>query len=668
MPKSVPESASGCTTKPASMRRTIAACTWYARSLWLIAWRDVYLRLVIAVLAVVFALPAVFALNTAVEAYSTDTYQDALDAMGGSIYVVEGGTVPGYVTSFMDERRRLIGAIMDAADDEQYSRAVAAYEEYTYQGLKEQGSLSSSGGIDLDQLLYSRTVLLNAIVDLDHPGLYQSNEAPLAYYLAFALCQVPYPLLFLPVAVAACACSRGRAGNRMLAAVPVGRPVQCLSYTAVIYGAVVLAAFGACLPGSAVALLHNGVGDFGYPVVYVASGQIVQTTVGLLMGRYCLLYLALSLLLATLLAFCAVFSTNLVCKVVFAAVVALPFAPLYFDGTIPGWLLPLLPTTYLDIPAIVGTPNYLCGLDISPAAGCTFRKGILCAFAWSAGVVALTVAALLVLAVRSRVARRRAGGGETPGPRCERPGCAALEPAEPGLAVEGATVRRGRAVLCADASLRVAPGDVVALVAPNGSGKTSFLQAVSGVGTGVALRLRGMRRADGIDASADPGAFRQLVYFAPDKGGALHPEMTVLDLLLAAKALWKSDRPLGQIAHMCGVDTFIGSRAGRLSQGMAQQASLAVACATGARYVLLDEPTNGLDQQNVDRFYRVLEYLAEQGTGVIVASHRFDDVERTCRTVYFLHDRGLVKADLSAEDGRCAAMYRELFGDKECAR
>lgn len=86
----------------------------------------------------------------------------------------------------------------------------------------------------------------------------------------------------------------------------------------------------------------------------------------------------------------------------------LPLVPSFSQGgVIPGTLMPLVPSSYMDFTHVTGYPTYYNGLGLMPAARCTFASGIACTLAWSAVVVLLTLAAIRVRrALRARAARQ----------------------------------------------------------------------------------------------------------------------------------------------------------------------------------------------------------------------------------------------------------------------
>lgn len=101
---------------------------------------------------------------------------------------------------------------------------------------------------------------------------------------------------------------------------------------------------------------------------------------------------------------------------------------------------------------------------------------------------------------------------------------------------------------------------------------------------------------------------------------------------------------------------------------MAQQTSMGVAYITGARYLLLDEPMNGLDQANVDRFHELVRALLSEGKSILISSHILGELDSLCSAALFLHDGNVTEMAIDGRNGGCAEMYRKLYGDtKELA-
>lgn len=374
----------------------------FARALRIVVMRDAYFRVSVLAIAILFSIPSLFALSMGADSFSRAHLKEELGAEP-EVYLVQGSEVPNEFISSTQEKQRLIARAAAAPDGPEYCEAVADFRQYYADGFAS-GKYIASNGDTLYQAECARVQLFRSMAQSSDPYFYwRSTDVPLAYYIPFMLGIIPAFLLFLPIASAACACRRALANNQMLALAPIS-PLRCYVATASVLLSVSMTAFAvSCAVGSLVALLHNGPGDFGYPVVYVLNGETLQTTLGMLLFKFSLVQLALFVFFSLTLAVAVVFSTSLVCKIIFIVIVAAPFLPWYFDGTIPDWLLLMLPSTYLDVASVVGSPDYLCGLEIAPVAGMT--PGRAGATALIGGFVAAGFA--VACAALSRIARKR---------------------------------------------------------------------------------------------------------------------------------------------------------------------------------------------------------------------------------------------------------------------
>lgn len=194
-------------------------------------------------------------------------------------------------------------------------------------------------------------------------------------------------------------------------------------------------------------------------------------------------------------------------------------------------------------------------------------------------------------------------------------------------------------------NLEVARGEVVALLGPNGSGKTTTLKAAAGLihPTSGTVALGEPSRPAG-----DPEARRVLSYLPqkvsfPDAltGG----EIVEFYRELRGAPAERSQKVL-RFASLNGA----GDRAvGTYSGGMVQRLGLAVAMLPEAPVFLLDEPTAALDPDGLCAFYGLVEHAREDGRAVLFTSHQLGDAERLADRFAVLVGGRLV-ADLDAAD------------------
>jgi energy-coupling factor transporter ATP-binding protein EcfA2 len=217
----------------------------------------------------------------------------------------------------------------------------------------------------------------------------------------------------------------------------------------------------------------------------------------------------------------------------------------------------------------------------------------------------------------------------------------------PLLDARGLVVRYGEVVALRAVDLAVAPGEVVAVMGRNGSGKSSLLWALHGAGR----RAAGEVAVDGIDPSAvDRGAARALVGLVPQ---------TPADLLYLAtvdQECAQADRESGAPSGRCRalLDRLVpevdGAQHPRdLSEGQRLALVLAVQLAASPRVVLLDEPTRGLDHGAKERLAALLGELAADGRAVVVSTHDVEFVATAASRVVVLAEGEVVADGPTAE-------------------
>jgi ATP-binding cassette, subfamily B, bacterial len=219
-------------------------------------------------------------------------------------------------------------------------------------------------------------------------------------------------------------------------------------------------------------------------------------------------------------------------------------------------------------------------------------------------------------------------------------------------------------------SLRVAPGETVALVGPSGAGKTTILQLLmrfydpqSGRITLDGVALSDMERADFRRAMAlvpqDPVIFAAS---ARDNIRFGRPEASDAEVEAAARAAAAHDF-LSALPQ--GYDSSLGERGVMLSGGQKQRVAIARAILRDAPILLLDEATSALDAESEQAVQAAVERLS-QGRTTLVVAHRLATVKRADRILVF--DQGRIVASgtheaLVAEGGLYARLARLQFTD-----
>jgi Cu-processing system ATP-binding protein len=173
-------------------------------------------------------------------------------------------------------------------------------------------------------------------------------------------------------------------------------------------------------------------------------------------------------------------------------------------------------------------------------------------------------------------------------------------------------------------TLDITPGDVVALLGPNGSGKTTSIKAAAGL-----IRPTGgqVLIGDPLRPATDPAA-REACSFLPQKV-AFPDTLTGREVVEFYGSLrGRSAAGADDVLKFTGLNGASGRAVGTYSGGMAQRLGLAIALLSNARILLLDEPTAALDPDGLCAFYGLIEARRDRGQTVLFSSHQMGDVER----------------------------------------
>ncbi|MCA3130647.1 MAG: ABC transporter ATP-binding protein [Rhodocyclaceae bacterium] len=198
-----------------------------------------------------------------------------------------------------------------------------------------------------------------------------------------------------------------------------------------------------------------------------------------------------------------------------------------------------------------------------------------------------------------------------------------------------------------DVSLTVARGEVLGLLGPNGAGKTTTLQMI----TGNLAPDAGEVRIRGIDLLDNPVGAKRHVGYLPETP-PLYRDQTVREYLRLAARLRRVSKAkvaaaVDRAMERTGVGDVAGRLIGTLSKGYQQRVGIAQAIVHEPDLVVLDEPTVGLDPNQIRDIRALVRELAGSHS-VILSTHILPEVETVCDRVQILHDGRVVYADTIA--------------------
>ncbi len=214
------------------------------------------------------------------------------------------------------------------------------------------------------------------------------------------------------------------------------------------------------------------------------------------------------------------------------------------------------------------------------------------------------------------------------------------------IAVEGLVKDFGRTRAVAGVSFHVAAGEIMGLLGPNGSGKTTIMRILPGFFPPTA----GNVAIDGLDVERHPLAVRERIGYLPENV-VLYPDLTVARFLrfcAEVKGVPASARRarLDEVIAACGLTEVAGKLIGKLSKGYRQRVGIAQAIVHRPRVLILDEPTVGLDPRQIIEIRTLITSLAGSTT-VLLSTHILPEVSMTCGRVIII-DYGRIIAEDTA--------------------
>jgi ABC-2 type transport system ATP-binding protein len=207
-----------------------------------------------------------------------------------------------------------------------------------------------------------------------------------------------------------------------------------------------------------------------------------------------------------------------------------------------------------------------------------------------------------------------------------------------------------------DISFEVERGEIIGFLGPNGAGKTTTMRML----TGFLHPTRGSVKIAGCDVMENPLQARRHIGYMPESC-PLYTEMRVDEYLRFRAQIKEVPRRevknrMGAVKDQCGL-TAVGRRIiGQLSKGYRQRVGLADSLLNEPDLLILDEPTAGLDPNQIREVRELIGRLAERHT-LLLSTHILPEVEMACKRVLII-DKGNIVASDSPE-----SLQKRLLGD-----
>lgn len=195
-----------------------------------------------------------------------------------------------------------------------------------------------------------------------------------------------------------------------------------------------------------------------------------------------------------------------------------------------------------------------------------------------------------------------------------------------------------------DLSFQVEKGQIVGFLGPNGAGKSTTMNII----TGYISATSGTVMVNGHDVYAEPEKVKESIGYLPEQP-PLYPDMLVreyLGFVCDLKKIRKSDKDktLSKVMRMTKISDVSERLIRHLSKGYKQRVGLAGAMIGDPEILILDEPTVGLDPNQIIEIRDLIRELGKKHT-ILLSSHIMQEVDAVCNQILIINEGRLVAAD-----------------------
>ena len=190
-------------------------------------------------------------------------------------------------------------------------------------------------------------------------------------------------------------------------------------------------------------------------------------------------------------------------------------------------------------------------------------------------------------------------------------------------------------VVLKDVSVKFQSGEIIGLVAPNGTGKSTLINVVMNY-----LSPHGGKVVfnDQLEYSSKNNEVKihQIVSMMPDQSD-LYNHLTGKEHLEIFSSMWNSDPSLiDRTIKDLNMDSYVKKKTGTYSLGMRQRLCFAMQIVTDTQMMMMDEVMNGLDPTQVEIISQLLLRKKQEGKTIVVASHLLENLEKYADRIFFL--------------------------------
>lgn len=222
------------------------------------------------------------------------------------------------------------------------------------------------------------------------------------------------------------------------------------------------------------------------------------------------------------------------------------------------------------------------------------------------------------------------------------------------IEVKDLTKRFGKTVAVDNVSFGVSRGEVLGFLGPNGAGKTTTMRIL----TCYLPADGGGARVAGYDTFENAVEVRRRIGYLPESA-PLYLDMGVVEYLEFVAGMRgipsaERGRRIREMVEVCGLGAMLHKDIGQLSKGFRQRVGLGATLIHNPDVLVLDEPTTGLDPNQIHEIRQLIKDIGRQKT-VILSTHILPEVEATCSRVLIINEGRIVASGTTDELTRMAA-------------
>lgn len=206
------------------------------------------------------------------------------------------------------------------------------------------------------------------------------------------------------------------------------------------------------------------------------------------------------------------------------------------------------------------------------------------------------------------------------------------------LEIKNLTKKFGEQIALNNINVEIKKNEIIGLLGPNGAGKSTLMKSIVGV-----LKLdEGEIFLDGKNISENETEVKQKIGFLPENN-PLYQEMYVKEYLKFVADIHQiSKEKVDEIIDLVGITPEKTKKISQLSKGYKQRVGLAQAILHAPDLLILDEPTNGLDPNQIIEIRNVIKEIGKEKT-VILSTHIMQEVEALCSRVILIHQGNIIQ-------------------------